>query len=1298
MNGVLLWFAGLVMLLLGAAFAVPYAVDWNTYRGVFEEEASRMLGREVRVGGNVNLRLLPAPYVSFERPRISDTDPGEAFFRAESFTMWLALPPLVQGIFEAKQIELKQPSLRLQVDKNGGGNWQQFRISQGALPFVPRGLALQSVKITDGVVALHGVDGDQLARIGIRDADLSAPSIEGPYRFRADMTWNGVEREIRGSTAPPDADGVRLKLAARTAQNGNAYLFDGVVRDLGNRPRVDGEIIATIAPAAAAAAEGQQPAPGQGFEIRAQLAADTLAAQLKDVAFSFEQAGRPQLLTGTAEAQWSGRPRITANLSSRWLDLEKISGAPSDATAFETARRLGNTLRNLLPETSEVAARLAVDQANFAGEQVSGLVAAFEDSGSGLQIRELRAGLPGGTRLDFSGALRRDVSGNDELEGDLVLRGAHLGRLMHWATRGSVSAQTRGDGSFALSSRMKLSRAGIEFRQAELDANANRLTGEFGYKWGARPKLTLTADTRRADLSTLLPGILSSGLLNVALNSAAQPAGQSAPSLNGLLPDLATFDARLNIRADTLTDGTQTLKDVDAQVLLQSGTLTVPRLRAATASGFKLDLDGEIKGLGSQSKGTLRGVVEAQTPSAMDDALRLAAIDPASPRASWMARFAPLRLAFVSRLGNGGPTAAELNLDGMVRGAPLVASLTLDGGWSGWRTAPVDGLVVSESAEVARLAQTALSGSSASGGDAEAYGRGRLLLKVVGTPAQGVTTLVQMSAPDLQVDVQGRGSVLDDLSLRFDGEADVASADAAKAFQFAGLRQPAAAIGLGVRGRVGVAVTDAGLKIAADKFEVGSSRVSGTVAVSGPERARRFDIALKTDDISLPRLFGLMLDGRRAPSQQADEVLGSHWREEPFDFTNLDNVTGSLRIETDALTLEEGFGLSAASLEAEFTPELITVSKLEGRALGGAVSSAFKLERGAAGAKLSGVFGLWDVQLAKIVGASEIPIGTGAAQLSVQFSGQAMTPRALISVVTGKGELELKQASMQRLAPGAIESTAEAVLTGRVVPRGEALQQGLRQAFAEGPLPMGDRTVAVDLGEGALRVRAFEIDTPKAVVTNQTTIDLGELKIDTEWKFAPKPAARITPAQLPGVSVIYVGPLVSYASLEPRIISDALEREMAVRGMERDVEQLERLRREDEARAKAEAERQRAIELQHQQDVLDMQRRQAEEENSSRVIDVPLPIPARPVQPQSLQTPPTPPQPQSQPPVADPRQSLDATTGAWQPSAPPGRSSGPVEIGVPPVPPLAAPPKPAERRPFKPVPTWEDQWPRPSRY
>jgi uncharacterized protein involved in outer membrane biogenesis len=61
--------------IIAALFAIPYFIDWNGYRGVFEEEATRLMGREVRVGGAVNLHLLPTPYFRFDKVRIADTSP-----------------------------------------------------------------------------------------------------------------------------------------------------------------------------------------------------------------------------------------------------------------------------------------------------------------------------------------------------------------------------------------------------------------------------------------------------------------------------------------------------------------------------------------------------------------------------------------------------------------------------------------------------------------------------------------------------------------------------------------------------------------------------------------------------------------------------------------------------------------------------------------------------------------------------------------------------------------------------------------------------------------------------------------------------------------------------------------------------------------------------------------------------------------------------------------------------------------------------------------------------------------------
>ena len=70
MNSVLLWIAGLLVVLLGSLFAVPYFIDWNSYRGVFEAEASRILGREVRIGRPLGFSRLPneAKSASFAVP------------------------------------------------------------------------------------------------------------------------------------------------------------------------------------------------------------------------------------------------------------------------------------------------------------------------------------------------------------------------------------------------------------------------------------------------------------------------------------------------------------------------------------------------------------------------------------------------------------------------------------------------------------------------------------------------------------------------------------------------------------------------------------------------------------------------------------------------------------------------------------------------------------------------------------------------------------------------------------------------------------------------------------------------------------------------------------------------------------------------------------------------------------------------------------------------------------------------------------------------------------------------------
>ena len=214
---------------------------------MFEEEATRILGREVRVGGAVNVRLLPAPYASFERCGADPTGlSGEPFFRAESFTLWLSAPPLLRGVLEANKIELRRPVLRLALDEEGTGNWSRLTVTRGALPFVPAGVTLQSVRILDGTLAVHASNGASSS--GSTNSAASSPRIRStvPTSSRAPRAGEAARREIRRHVRAAARRAVRFKASVR-AQTDNTYTLDGRASDLRARPRIEGELTAKIA-------------------------------------------------------------------------------------------------------------------------------------------------------------------------------------------------------------------------------------------------------------------------------------------------------------------------------------------------------------------------------------------------------------------------------------------------------------------------------------------------------------------------------------------------------------------------------------------------------------------------------------------------------------------------------------------------------------------------------------------------------------------------------------------------------------------------------------------------------------------------------------------------------------------------------------------------------------------------------------------------------------------------------------------------------------------------------------------
>jgi hypothetical protein len=192
----------------------------------------------------------------------------------------------------------------------------------------------------------------------------------------------------------------------------------------------------------------------------------------------------------------------------------------------------------------------------------------------------------------------------------------------------------------------------------------------------------------------------------------------------------------------------------------------------------------------------------------------------------------------------------------------------------------------------------------------------------------------------------------------------------------------------------------------------------------------------------------------------------------------------------------------------------------------------------------------------------------------IKFAGRGSSPRSALSVASGAGTLDLGGARIAALWPGAIAAGAEAALKADPDKLVAALKTSLAAALAGGQLPLPG-TLKLEVADGRLSVKPFAIETSEGSAEGAASLDLRSLAFESEWRLSQKaPAPGERPA-LPPVTVSYRGPLEALGRIEPRISSDALERELAVRRMERDVEELERLRKLDETRRREEAERQR---------------------------------------------------------------------------------------------------------------------------
>lgn len=441
--------AGVGVVALGVAgAAMIMAVDVDQYRGFVEQQVEAATGRDLVIGGGMDLSVSLTPAVVIEDVTFANAAWGSRpeMLKARRVEAEVELLPLLRGEIKVARLVLVSPDLLLEIREDGTGNWvldtpagAEAPAGQGAGTALPD---LQLVRIEDAVVTLADRAAGTTRRLELAALEAAADGWAAPLAVAGSGKLDDAAFTLEGRLGP---------LAALTAPGGAPYPVAMTLGMAGATLAADGTLdqplegtgvdltVSLNAPeperlAAVAGLVLADDAPPLRFDGRIRdvpggWSVENLAASLGDTS-----------IAGSLRATLQGlRPQIAGSLSSPRIDLAKILGPAPETPAGPPVRVFPTAPLPLgLMDLADADLELAVQTLVLPdGTQIAPLSGTVALRNGRLDLKPLDAGLGGGT-VSMVGALDASRGKEAVLALDLTTRGVVLGSLLEQVGEGGA--------------------------------------------------------------------------------------------------------------------------------------------------------------------------------------------------------------------------------------------------------------------------------------------------------------------------------------------------------------------------------------------------------------------------------------------------------------------------------------------------------------------------------------------------------------------------------------------------------------------------------------------------------------------------------------------------------------------------------------------------------------------------------------------------------------------------------------------------------------------------------------------
>ncbi|GMO13121.1 AsmA family protein [Bradyrhizobium sp. TM233] len=1029
MQTTLLGLAIAFIIALLAALIGPYYVDWNQFRPQFEAEAGKIIGVPVRVAGELDARLLPAPTLRLRQVTFGgNNDLGR--LRADKLDVEFSLSSLMRGEWRATELSVGGMAVDLGLDARGRVDLP----STASGTFNLASLAIERLNLT-GRIALH--DAASRSTLELNDIVFSGDvrSLAGSVRGDGRFTAAGVRYPFRVSSGP-SADGSATRLHLNIDPGERAILADleGVLAFDNRLPKFDGAL--TLAVPAVKKAGEAGPTP---WKLTTKLKADPAGAKFEQIDANFGAEDNALKLGGVGDLRFGASPLLRAVLSARQVDADRLAGK-DDAEPLRILPALRAGLAAIPQAPIPAQIEFNSDQIMLGGRPLQNITAELQTDGRSWTFQRLELRAPGTTQLSLNGA----TPGADSFSGRLSVESSDPDTLVAWL-QGRSEINRRSTRPLRLAGDVTIAANHLAIDRLKADIEGGAVEGRIAFvQTGASKGSRIDAELKADRLD-----------LDAAASFVRALAGPQAE-----WPE----EAKLSLDIGRAISAGQELRPFAAKLAFGPASLSLEQLRFGQASGVTTEASGSFdrtKAAGKlalkSSANSLRELTALIEPFAPAVRARFDAI-PALPGATRLRL--DLSLDRNAEHADRSNARAVLDLD-----APqLKASATLA---AQMPAAAVNGIdidklrdsdftldsKVSTPQAGALLALLGLDRVVAAGEGASQFEG-----KLIGSWRRPLQLNAKLSGGGLEADAQGSVELSEpkaSVNLR------VRNANLAPLFGTSPADKSMQAVSLS--SRVGLS----GSRLTFDDLDgnAAGSHLRGHLAVRlDQERSVDGEVGLDTLDLAPALAMAIGAAGHESGEPLSAGVLGG-WR-------------GRIAFQALRGMLPGGIELRPFGGTIRSDGQSLALDALKGGLSGGEISASFDARNGANGLALNARIDLSNVDAAALR-YRDLALPKGRASVQMALTSQGRSVAALTGALAGNGMVTLDSAEIGGLNPRAFEIAIRASDGGQVADDNR-LRQLVEPALAAAPIAVASAQIPFTIRDGRLRVGATPLEAKNA--------------------------------------------------------------------------------------------------------------------------------------------------------------------------------------------------------------------------